>query len=331
MFINAVPVRVQVDAGRRLHGWLQEVQERQARARAHEHAPLTAVHGWSEVPRSQPLFETLLVFESYPVTSSWREGGSGRLRVRGARSLTRTNYPLTILIVPGERWSIRAMYASDRVDEGSARRILRLLATLLERIAEGEDLPLHALSPMEADERRRVLVEWNDTGDPAAPPTSVHALVAEQAARTPDAPALEWEGGSLAYRELEERTNRLARRLRAAGVGPESRVGVMLERGEELPVALLAILKAGGAYVPLDPEYPAERLAFMRRDAGASVLLTHAALRERVAAPRVLVLIPRRSGPPWRRNRRMRWRRARGRRAWRTSSTPRAPRARPRV
>src|SRR5690606_34629795 len=110
----------------------------------------------------------------------------------------------------------------------------------------------------------------------------IHELFEEQARRTPDAVAAAYDGQKLSYAELDARANRLARYLSRHGVGPETRVGLCLERSLDMIVATLAILKAGGAYVPLDPEYPASRLAFMLADTEAPVLLTHSKLRERL-------------------------------------------------
>ncbi len=120
----------------------------------------------------------------------------------------------------------------------------------------------------------------------------LHAAFEAHAARTPDAPAILSGEMAITYRELDERANRLARRLREAGVGRESRVGVGMERSAELLVVLLAVLKAGGAYVPLDPSYPEDRLAFMLADSGAVLLVTEEALADRFAgfAGRTLVL-----------------------------------------
>ncbi|MFM9691739.1 AMP-binding protein, partial [Streptomyces galilaeus] len=126
-------------------------------------------------------------------------------------------------------------------------------------------------------ERGRVLVEWNDTGVSVGVGT-VPGLFAAQVARTPDAVAVVDGGVSVSYGELDERANRLARLLVGRGVGPESLVGVCLERGVDLVVALLAVGKAGGAYVPLDPEYPVERIAYVVRDAGLGVVLTSGVL-----------------------------------------------------
>src|SRR5688572_8107671 len=144
--------------------------------------------------------------------------------------------------------------------------------------------PLQSLDILPAPERRQLLVEWNKTRTDYPREASIGELFEAQAKRTPEAMALEYEGETLTYKELNARANRLARYLAKQGVGRETMVGLCVERGLEMVVATLAILKAGGAYVPLDPEYPQERLAFMLEDTGAPALLTQVRLRERLPA-----------------------------------------------
>src|SRR5262249_57934497 len=131
--------------------------------------------------------------------------------------------------------------------------------------------------------------DWNATAR-ALEVKTVSQLFAAQASQTPDAIAVVFEQEALSYAQLEARANQLAQHLRALGVGAETGVGLCLERSLEMVVGLLGILKAGGAYLPLDPSYPAQRLTFMLAAAGARVLITHSALRDRldVRAARVL-------------------------------------------
>ena len=138
---------------------------------------------------------------------------------------------------------------------------------------------LDILSP---EERHTILRTWNDTAHPIAA-TTLPELFAAQAARTPDAIAVVFEGHSLSYGELDARANQLAHHLRSLGVGPEVVVGLCVERSLEMLVGLLGILKAGGAYLPLDPAYPQERLAFMLEDSGALVLVTQSGLLEQAS------------------------------------------------
>ena len=169
-------------------------------------------------------------------------------------------------------------YDTDLFDATTISRLAERLQTLLRAIAEDSNSALEELPLLPATERDLILVKWNDTRE-AYSECCLHQLVEDQAARTPDSVAVVYQDQSLTYRDLERRSNQLAHRLQELGVGLESRVGICLERSLELVIALLGVLKAGGAYLPLDPVYPPERLGFMLRDAGASVLLSSEALR----------------------------------------------------
>ena len=162
----------------------------------------------------------------------------------------------------------------------TAERWLDHYARLLAAAVADPALPLSQLPLLDAAGSAQIVAEWNDTRVEYPEDATLHGLVAAQAARTPDSPAVTFEGASLTYRELTGRADRLARHLRGLGVGPDVLVGLCAERSLEMMVGLLAVLKAGGAYVPLDPGYPAERLAFMLADSAVPVLLT----QERLAA-----------------------------------------------
>ena len=169
-------------------------------------------------------------------------------------------------------------YNTDLFDGATVGRMLKHFAVLLDAATADPTVRLSRLPLLTKEERHQLLVEWNDTAREYPRDRCVHELFKEQAARTPEAVALVCGGERLTYAELDERANRLARHLRACGVGAETRVGVLLERETWAAVALLGVLKAGGAWVALDPAYPPPRLSFMLEDAGVSVLLTTARL-----------------------------------------------------
>jgi amino acid adenylation domain-containing protein len=174
----------------------------------------------------------------------------------------------------------RFQYNADLVKADTVARLAEHFRRLLESVLAEPDRPVETARMLSAAERVLQLVSWNDTEAAYPADACLHQLFEAQAARTPDATALIWSDERITYRELNRWANRLARRLRELGVGPEVLVAVCVERRPAMVAGLLAVLKAGGAYVPLDPTYPEARLAFMVRDSRAAVLLTQ---RERAA------------------------------------------------
>ena len=163
------------------------------------------------------------------------------------------------------------------------------LVRLIEAAVAAPQAPIGSLDILSADERRTILYGWNDTARPV-PAATLPELFSAQAAARPDCVAVVFEDQSLTYAALDRRANQLAHHLRGLGVGPDVIVGLCVERSLDMIVGLLGILKAGGAYLPLDPAYPLERIAFMIEDAGASVLLTQAALRHRLPDTQARIL-----------------------------------------
>jgi amino acid adenylation domain-containing protein len=173
---------------------------------------------------------------------------------------------------------VRLNYSTDLFERGTIERMLGHLARVLEQVAADADVRLSRLELLGQAERALVLDAWNRTERPYPRGVCIHELFEAQARERPGAVALAWGGEELTYEEVDARANRLARHLARRGVGPEARVGLLLERGAELVVAILAVLKAGGCYVPLDPGYPAERLRLMMDDSGVRVLVTRGGL-----------------------------------------------------
>ncbi len=180
--------------------------------------------------------------------------------------------------VTGDSISIGAYYSTELYDEATITRWFGHFETLLRSIVAAPERRVAELPLLTESERRQLLIDWNDTAMPYDRDAVIADLFDAQAARTPDAVAIVTDNDRITYRELNSRAERLANRLRAAGVGCDTLVGVFLGRTPDLLVAILAILKSGGAYVPLDPTYPADRLEFIVSDTRMPLVVTAAKL-----------------------------------------------------
>jgi amino acid adenylation domain-containing protein/non-ribosomal peptide synthase protein (TIGR01720 family) len=277
LFINTLPSRVRVEGSARVVDWLTRLQAGLTELRDLEHSSLVDAQGQSDVPRGTPLFESLLVFENFPFDEALFQRPGG-LRVVEQVTAEHTNYPLTVVGALRGRMFLRLSYDRRRFEAPAIEQVMGHLETLLLGLATSPERLVDDLPLFGAAERQRLLQAHNDTDAPPPEAQTVHALFERWATEQPGAVALEMAGQQTTYAELEARSNRLAHRLRALGVGPEILVGVCLRRSPALVTALLAVLKAGGAYVPLDPDLPRERLAFLLGDAAPRVLLTEQAL-----------------------------------------------------
>jgi non-ribosomal peptide synthetase component F len=180
-------------------------------------------------------------------------------------------------------------YATDLFDRSTIERLAGHYERLLAGIVAAPESRVCDLPLLSDGERRRLVVEWNDTSASYPRDKCLHELFAEQASRTPDAVAAVFEDERLTYQELDRRANRLAHQLRGLGVGPETIVGLCVPRSLEMVVGLLGILKAGGAYLPLDPDYPHERLRYMIEDSRCPVVVTQSSLVPSLPAQAAIV------------------------------------------
>ncbi|HEX8431293.1 MAG TPA: amino acid adenylation domain-containing protein, partial [Longimicrobium sp.] len=223
-----------------------------------------------------PLFQAMLVLQNAGSGAPATEGGLNFSSV--AREATAPKLDLALQLIASASGLAGLMeYDAALFDESTIRRMGEHLGTLLDGVATGADRPVSALALHDGAEAATVL-EWSGGGDALGEMGTLHRLFEGWVRRAPDAPAIHFGGRVVTYRELNERANSLALRLRDAGVGAESVVAVSLERGPELIAAILAVSKAGGAFLPVDPAYPRERRAYMLSDSAASVLLTHSEL-----------------------------------------------------
>ena len=279
LFINTLPVRVRCAPDLPVLDWLKELRAQLWTARDHEHTPLAAIHGWSDVPRGAPLFESLFNFQDPSWDAALRaQGGKWAMRQFAIRN--QPSFPLWVDVYCGSEVTLKIGYDPARFDDATIARMLGSFQTVLDAMSSDLSQRIADLPLLTQAERRQLLVEWNNTHAEYPRGKCVHELFETQVERTPDAIALAYEKEELTYRELNIQANRVAHHLRFLGVGPDVPVGICVERSPQMVVGLLGILKAGGAYLPLDPAYPGPRIASMLRDSGAPVLLTRASLRD---------------------------------------------------
>jgi amino acid adenylation domain-containing protein len=272
LFINTIPFKASFD-NQEIINWLQSLQADQAASRNYQHATLQSIKEWTGIKAD--LFDTLLVFENYPVNKAIN-AKQWSLKVENANTYEQTNYPLTILIADADGLNFTFNYNADLLETSYVQSIVDQFAYVLSQVTEGTVKTLNEISiltPVEAS----ILKEFNNTTAQYPANENLVSLFEDQVKKTPDAIAVKFEERSLTYLELNARSNQLARYLQLQGVGKEALVPVCLERSFEMLIGILGILKSGGAYIPVDPEYPVDRIAYMLNDSAAKIVLSSGA------------------------------------------------------
>ncbi|MET7442685.1 condensation domain-containing protein, partial [Streptomyces sp. NPDC005568] len=237
MFINTVPTRVRVPAGGVLP-WLRDLQEQQSEARRFDFLALPRIQALSEVPQGEALFDSMVVFENYPVDES-ATARTG-VRVEEVRAEDATTFPLCLRAHLSDRLGFDLAYDAALFDRPTVERAASRLAALLTRFADGAEGDVDDLDLLTADDRA-LLDRWNTTARQTAPRSPVD-LFAEQVRRTPDAPAVHDGDRHVSYRQLADWSDAVARRLRSAGLAAEERVALLMDRSAELVAAQLGVL-----------------------------------------------------------------------------------------
>lgn len=270
LFINTLPVVVEPRPEQPLAQWLRSLQADNLSLREHEHSPLF------EIQRlfGGPLFDTLLVFENYPVDEALQHQADDQLHIGNITTHGQTHYPISVAVTLGQRLEIKLHHRLDHVSSARAEQIAGHFVAWLQALGQ-------ASAQQPAGELTLTRPQPTPVLTPAAP-ACVHDLFEQQARRTPDAIALVDAHGHLSYGELLQQADHIARYLIDLGLTPQGRVGLALNPSFTRIAALLGILKAAGSYVPLDPSYPRERLQHIIEDSGLSLLLSESAVLDKL-------------------------------------------------
>ncbi len=309
LFINTVPIRIKSDGKTTFPQLISSVHESSIEGRAYEYLPLAEIQACT--PVKDRLIGHLFGFENFPVQASIEEGeketetGTAELTVTTVETHEQTNYDFNIVIAPGsDGLKVEIMYNARVYDPVFIERLTHHYKRVLESVTADPNGDIHEIDILSPQEKKRLLVEFNDTGQPYEKEHTIHDRVEQLALQTPanialvgshhpvPSPGTQQDNGwdaintvpaagpetKLTYKELNETANLWAHKLRGLGVGAGTIAAIKTERSVEMVFALLAVLKTGGAYLPLDPASPQARRSHMLEDSGADYLLTYSHL-----------------------------------------------------
>jgi non-ribosomal peptide synthetase component F len=279
MFVGTLAVRSRPAGDKPFDVFLEEVKHNLLEAYENQDYPFERLLEKTAVRREasrNPLFDTMFVLQNTDLSALSEAGFNAEFFEYDNNT---AKFDMTVeALEQGGTIGLIIEYCTDLFKEDTIRRIEGHFENILADIAANPSKRLRDIELLSERERRQLLVEFNDTAADYPRDKTIHQIFEEQAEKNPDKTALVLTGETMTYRQLNERANRLARRLRDSGVGPDDVVGLIVDRSFEMIVSIFAVLKAGGAYMPIDPDYPAERIGYMLDNSGAKILLTKRAL-----------------------------------------------------
>ena len=289
--VNLIPLRCRLQPSASFADHLGQVRSAFLEAQSHQQLTFGSLLQRLSIPRDPG--RTPLVAVTFNIDRTGAPFDFGELTLTGVETAPKryVNFEFSINVVDdGRELVVECEYNTDLYDRATIERWLMHFKVLLASVAANPNTPLTSLELLTDDERQQLISRWNryEQYDCAA---CLHQRFERQAASTPDAIAITCDGHSLTYAELNRRANRIAHHLRALGVAPNELVGLRMERGIELVVAILGILKSGAGYLPLDPAYPQARVAYMLEDSRVSVVLTEKSLAPDLASSPVEIVL----------------------------------------
>jgi non-ribosomal peptide synthetase component F/acyl carrier protein len=290
LFINTLPVRVKLNSGESVRDYLQRMHQQHARTLDYEYSRLPKVQDWSDVPRGIALFDTIVVFENYPLDAAIQKTAGSTLKFSEIGTVESTSYPLGVVIRPGKELSFLCLHNRQWFDGESIERLLGRLLVALENISRKIDGCIGDISLLTETEREELETGWCGAAVVYQQNQSIGALVACHAERRPQAMALVSEEQTLTYRELNRKANQWANYLRMRGIQPGTRVAVCLEQNADRLVISLGVLKSGAVLAGLEAEEPFLRLARMLKSSHAAAVITVKSMAEELAAAGAQVL-----------------------------------------
>jgi amino acid adenylation domain-containing protein/non-ribosomal peptide synthase protein (TIGR01720 family) len=279
LMISTLPVRVKVEPNTNVIEFLRSLQSLNLRMREYEYSSLVDIQRWSSIPRGSQLFDTLLVFENYPVDETIISG-SGGLKIKKTTVMENTNYPLTLTIGPGKSLLLQVSYDVNQFGELEIRQVIEHFSRLILEVSSKAEQPIERLKMLAAEDELRYV---NKNQTIVSSYTSIDQFISTQADRTPNKIAVIHNERKFSYEEIDRRSTQIALQLRQLGAGPEKIVAIAMKRSPEMIIAMLGILKSGAAYLPMDLNYPQQRLSFMLQDTKPILTIADKSSHPRIA------------------------------------------------
>ncbi len=270
-FINTLPLRVKINENETGIEWLRSLQMQILEMLNHAHCSLVDIRAWSAIPQEMPLFHSIFAFENYPISESIL-GSLGEIRVENIKWYEGTEFPLSLVVVPGRQTKIELQYRSDYFSASMMRQFLLNYKRLLTSLTAPSKLK--EISINDPNEWIWQIKTFNATARYFETETTIHALFQQKAAQTPQSVAILEKDNSYTFADLNSKANQLAVYLRTLGVNTDTVVGICLPRNAEVIISILSILKAGGAYTILEANLPSNRIAAMINQAKIGLVIT---------------------------------------------------------
>jgi amino acid adenylation domain-containing protein len=273
LFINTVPIRIKTEPNETIGELLEKVNIILKERAEHENTPLRAIKLYSDLDKNETLFDCIVVIENYPLFKELKNLSAG-ISINTYSIWEKTNFDLTISITYREQLELNLAYKSEIIKQDKINSLARHYEKLLEQMIQYPEKNICEIEFLTDNEKNRILFDFNNTEAHYPKNKLIYQLFEEQAEYMQDKTACIFKNRIISYRELNSKSNQLARFLRFHGAKPGSIIGIACERSPEMIIGVFGILKAGGAYLPIDPGYPADRVNFMLEDSNALMVLT---------------------------------------------------------
>ncbi len=279
IFINTVPFKIEINPYESFVSFLHRIQKVTSAHQENSYLPLSEIQA-----TTRDLFDTVFVFENYPLTASDTIEGDEfkrKLHMKPMKLVEKIEYPIGIMVCPGKQINIHLHYQSNYFTHEQINNIKESIVSICEQL-EKTTMTVGNISSVSHDTTRKFL-QWNDTKADYPAQKCIHEIFEAQVEKTPNNIAVVYEGEELTYKQLNEKANQLAHYLKSFGVGPETPVAISVESSLQMVIGFFGIVKAGGVYIPLDSTHPAKRLECMIEDTRAPILLTQKILKNKFA------------------------------------------------